>query len=77
MTAPVIDIYLDGKRFAMRTTWHHVPRVGDTLLLRDGEVWGEVVTVIWGDDTARDSAHLERQWVQILCMSVEPVGGKS
>lgn len=68
---PLIDFILDGKLFAMRNTWDSIPRVGDTVIFKNGEVWADVVRVIWGDDSAASSASIERQWVQILCKTVE------
>ena len=67
---PLIYFVVDGKKFAMRNSWDVVPRVGDTVILKGGEVWVEVTRVIWSDDTAAASAALERQWVQLLCKSI-------
>ena len=64
---PAVDIYLDGKKFAFRT-WEIIPRVGDILLLRNGEIFAEVTCVFWGDD---NSAPEDRQWVQIACKTVD------
>lgn len=66
---PTIDILLDGTLYAART-WAHIPRVGDTLILKRGEVWAEVEKVVWSDDTA--CHHVERQWIQLVCKTVEP-----
>lgn len=67
---PIIDILLDGNKFAMRNTWALVPRVGDTVILKNGEVFAEVTRVVWGDDSAATGAGLERQWVQLLCKTI-------
>ena len=68
-----IDIILDGQRYAYRT-WSHVPRVGDVIQLRGGEVHLEVVRVVWADDDARD----HDCWVQLLCTTAKNIrcGGK-
>ena len=68
---PIIDILLDGKKFAIRNTWTLIPRVGDALLLKNGEVLAEVTGVIWSDDSAANAAGLERQWVQLLCKTID------
>lgn len=65
---PVVDIILDGKKFAMRN-WGIIPRVGDTVILKDGEIFAEVSRVVWGDDSA--CRHKERQWVQLVCKTIE------
>jgi len=67
---PLIDFVVDGKQFAMRNTWDIVPRVGDTVILKGGEVWVEVTRVIWGDDSQAEAARLDRQWVQLLCKTI-------
>lgn len=48
-----------------------MPRVGDTVILKGGEVWVEVTRVIWCDDSATSGAGLERQWVQLLCKTID------
>ena len=68
---PLIDFILDGRPFAMRNTWDAIPRVGDTVIFKNGEVWADVVRVIWGDDSAASSVSIKRQWVQILCKTIE------
>jgi hypothetical protein len=69
---PIIDIVLDGSRFASRTTWTLIPRVGEVILLKNGEVWAKVTQVVWGDDSAASAAGLERQWIQVLCKTIDP-----
>jgi len=66
---PMIDFIVDGKRFAARN-WELIPRVGDTVILGNGKVWVEVTMVIWADDSAAPSS-FERQWVQILCKTID------
>ena len=68
---PIIDILLDGKKFAMRNTWALIPRVGDTVILKNGEVFAKVTRVYWSDDSSANAAGLERQWVQLVCKTVE------
>lgn len=63
---PLIDFIVDGQKFAMRNSWDTIPRVGDTVILKGGEVWVEVTRVIWSDY----SAAIERQWVQLLCKTI-------
>ena len=70
MMLPFIDILLDGKKFAMRNTWALIPRVGDTVILKNGGVFAEVTRVVWGDDSAATGGGLERQWVQLLCKTL-------
>lgn len=65
---PIIDIILDGKIFGQRN-WEIIPRAGDTILLKDGEIYATVKQVVWGDDS-RAAPH-ERQWVQIVCTKDE------
>ena len=68
---PLLDFLLDGKKYAMRT-WDQIPRVGDTVIFKDGEVWAEVTRVIWAEDSAARSAGIQdRQWAQIICKSVQ------
>jgi len=67
---PVVDIILDGKKFAMRN-WAVIPRVGDHILLRNGEISALVESVVWGDDS--QVRHVERQWIQLLCKTVESI----
>lgn len=62
---PIIEFIVDGKLFAQRN-WRLIPRVGEIVLLRNGEVWVEVIQVYWGDDSAAPAA-TERQWVQLAC----------
>ena len=69
---PIIDIRLDGKKFAMRNTWALIPRVGDTVILKNGAVWATVTRVVWSDDSAALGAGLERQWIQVLCKTIDP-----
>lgn len=61
---PIVDILVDGKPYAIRN-WREIPRVGDIINLKNGEVWGKVHAVVWSDDTA--CHHTERQWIQLLC----------
>ena len=68
---PIIYILLDGKKFAMRNTWALIPRVGDTVILKNGEVFAKVTRVYWSDDSSANAAGLERQWVQLVCKTVE------
>lgn len=68
---PLIDIIVDGELFAMRNSWDAVPRVGDTVILKGGEVWVEVTRVIFSDDSAAAYAGLDRQWVQLLCKTIQ------
>lgn len=69
--APVVDIILDGKPYAQRN-WRILPRVGDFLLLKNGEVKAKVELVVWSDDTAYRPLG-DRQWVQIACKTVESI----
>jgi hypothetical protein len=73
MMLPIIDILLDGRNFAIRNTWALIPRVGDTVLLKNGEVFAEVTRVVWSDDSAATGAGLPgRQWLQLLCKTIDP-----
>jgi hypothetical protein len=67
---PLIDFIVDGKQFAMRNNWDVVPRVGDTVILKGGEVWVEVTRAIWSDDSQAEAALLDRQWVQLICKTI-------
>lgn len=66
---PIIDFILDGELFSSRP-WKIVPRVGEIVLLKNGEVWTEVTQVVWGDDSAAPPSS-KRQWIQILCKQIE------
>lgn len=66
---PIVDFILDGKLFASRD-WDIIPRKGEIVLLRNGEIFAEVLQVIWGDDSATPRS-LKRQWIQIVCKQVE------
>jgi hypothetical protein len=68
---PAIDIILDGKRFAFRT-WPIIPRVGDNILLRDGEISAVITRVVWGDDSSYHGPG-ERQWIQLVCKTIESI----
>jgi hypothetical protein len=70
---PIVEFILDGKLFAART-WQVIPRVGEVVLLKNGEVWAEVTQVVWGDDS-KVPIGIERQWVQILCKTIERTDG--
>lgn len=67
---PAVDIILDGKKFAFRN-WTIIPRVGDHVLLKNGEISALVESVIWGDDSA--CRHTERQWIQLVCKTAESI----
>lgn len=71
MRPPLIDFLVEGKRFAVVSDWLHVPRVGEFVLIRDGEICLEVVRVVWSEDSSARAAGLERQWVQLVCKIVE------
>jgi hypothetical protein len=65
---PIIDILLDGKRVDSLNHWSWIPRVGDTVMLKNGEVFSDVVRVVWADDSAlAHSKTMHRQWVQLVC----------
>lgn len=66
---PIIDFIVDGKRFATRN-WGSIPRVGDIVIWKGGEVWVEVTKVIWSDDSAMP-ASIDRPWVQISCKLID------
>lgn len=65
---PAVDIYLDGEKFAFRT-WEIIPRKGDMVILKGGEIFAEVTGVFWGDDSSYHGPG-ERQWVQLTCRTV-------
>lgn len=67
---PVVDIILDGKIFGMRT-WTIIPRIGEIVLLKNGEVWAKVKQVVWGNDSKAPPG-VERQWIQLLCETIDP-----
>lgn len=62
---PIIDIILDGELFACRE-WEIIPRVGELVLLKKGDVWARVEQVLWGDDSAAPSS-INRQWIHLVC----------
>lgn len=66
---PVVDIILDGERYAARN-WTIIPRVGEIVILKGGEVWAEVTQVVWGDDSAAGQFS-NRQWIQLICKTIE------
>jgi hypothetical protein len=69
---PIIDIVLDGQLFAMRDNWALIPRVGDTVILKNGEIFAEIKRVVWGEDTPFSSASGNpRQWVQLVCETID------
>ena len=63
----IVDFILDGELYAQRR-WKTIPRVGETILLKNGEIFAEVRHVVWGDETPE----LKRQWIQILCKTITP-----
>lgn len=65
---PIVEFILDGKLFAERN-WAIIPRTGEIVLLKKGEVWAEVTQVIWGDDSTVLSG-IKRQWVQVMCKTI-------
>jgi hypothetical protein len=69
---PIIDIILDGAPFTSLFSWTLIPRAGEIVLLRNGDVWAKVTQVVWGDDSAAKSSGLDRQWIQILCKTISP-----
>ena len=66
---PIVEFIMDGKLFASRS-WIIIPRIGEIVLLRNGEIFAEVQNVFWGDDSASPSS-MKRQWVQIICKQVD------
>lgn len=68
---PVVDFILDGELFASRL-WKMIPRVGEIILLKNGDVWAEVTQVIWGDDSKSRSS-MNRQWIQVVCKQIDGV----
>lgn len=68
-----IDIILDGKRFGARS-WHHVPRVGDTIMLRNGEIFATVRRVVWAEDDERGSIH--DCLAQLICDTTKDIEAK-
>lgn len=73
--AVTIDLIVDGKRLGMRQ-WHHVPRVGDMILIMpDNSKTVSVDAVIWSE--AGDDRDIYDCWVQLICTEIEHVVGKN
>lgn len=70
---PLVDFILDGRLFAAKM-WTAIPRVGEVVLLKDGKVWAEVTQVVWGDDSSAKASGIDRQWIQVLCKTMELQG---
>lgn len=66
---PIVEFILDGKLFASRN-WAIIPRSGEIVLLKKGSVWAKITQVVWGDDSQAPSG-IERQWVQLVCKTIE------
>lgn len=65
---PLIEVLIDGRVFAQRN-WDDIPRVGDTLILKDGEVWVTVNGCYWSNDS--QVKHEDRLWIQLDCTLVK------
>jgi hypothetical protein len=67
-----IDISVDGQLFARRF-WALIPRVGDVVMLRQGEIAVRVACVVWSEDVP--PAPLNSQVVNLFCKTVDPNDG--
>lgn len=68
---PTIDIFLDGEKFDLRNNWTFIPRVGDTVLLKNGKILAEVAKIIWGEESYYYNGPDSRQWIQMFCKTIE------
>ena len=64
-----LSIILDGEPFAIRF-WTAVPRIGDSICLKDGTVKARIMECCWG--TSSDSEKSIALRVSLVCETIKP-----